>query len=173
MPRSGATAMKHAHATLLALGFPLVLKSGKRIVRKPDGTMFALAEDLFSAFDLMGVSAAARPKFVQVTSQTRSRSTVAARQRKIEQNFVAQLVFPNCGWIEHFTIEVWSWVDRTGFRVWEWSPGDHLSPLGVWREVDLLKSPLLKSRSAKPPIRQREGPMTAQPFKLNKEISPW
>jgi hypothetical protein len=142
--------MRHAYATLVSLGYPLVLKSGKRIVRKPDGSMFALAEDLFSAFDLMGVSAAARPRFVQVTSQTRSRSTVAARQRKVEENFLKPLGFRfvSCA------VEVWAWVDRTGFRVWEWIPPTQLSvseerlyPNGAWTELQMLVSPLLKPRS--------------------------
>jgi hypothetical protein len=166
MPRSGATAMKHAYATLVSLGYPLVLKSGKRIVRKPDGSMFALAEDIFSAFDLMGVSAAARPRFVQVTSQTRSRSTVAARQRKIEENFLAPLLARYVAREEDprfFDVEVWSWVDRTGFRVWRWTCDLVVGPkiLKAWRELPALPSPLLKPRSTAP--RAKREP-TANPF---------
>jgi len=144
---TGATAMRHARAIAAAFwpGQPTI-EAQKRIVWLPGNecaacgrsrTPRSMAEDIFGVFDLAVVGFGTRDALVQVTTEVKSRSTVAARKRKIEdwlnQNPV---VLDRSGSQLAPYIEVWAWVARTHMRRWRW----HRSR---WVELAPQRSPLL------------------------------
>ncbi|MEE9471213.1 MAG: hypothetical protein V3W32_05785, partial [Gemmatimonadota bacterium] len=115
---TGATAMKHARAALeeMALGMP-TMEAQKKVVWIPDHrgpckscgrnlTPRSMKEDLFGCFDLflMGFP----DLLIQVTTQTARGESVAARKRKIRENFVdvygPKMIAPLP------MLEIWSWV---------------------------------------------------------------
>lgn len=140
--------MRHARA-IVAQMWPQepVIEAGRRLVWIPDGKggrfPRSTSEDIFGVFDICVVGFSSETSLIQVTTETKSRSTVSARKRKIEK------------WIEtlpppeppHPEIFVWSWVRRKHMRVWRWIVSE-----SGWQELDPFPSPeMAKNRRVHSP----------------------
>ena len=129
--------MRHARA-IVAQSYPQepVIEAGKRLVWIPDGKGGRFprtsAEDIFGVFDLAVIGFRSETVLVQVTTETKSRSTVAARKRKIEK-WRETLPEP-CP--PHLEVYIWAWVRRKHMRCWEWVFDE-----GDWRELRPIPSP--------------------------------
>lgn len=142
----GATPKRHALAVLKSRPGVLQL-AGKRVVRAPDPKapdgvrLFTAAEDLFTCFDGILVSATEPVLFVQWTSI----KGVKARRDKVHDRFLAPLhrnarsVYDLRALDMRLHPEVWGWVKATGFRCWRWSFRE-----SKWHECPMVASPLLK-----------------------------
>ncbi len=131
---SGSTANKRARE-LLERHFPLVQYAGKKIVRKPDGTMFSAGEDLMNGtLDAIAYRPLAPALWVQWTSS--NRGSLSYRRRKIERGVCEPILeaLRTEGDGRHarvireriareIQLELWAYIKRQGFRVHRWHWG--------------------------------------------------
>lgn len=153
---TGQTAMRHAIAICEQLypGQPLILAS-KKTVWIPDKRgpckacgrnlrPISTSEDVWGIADIVVVGFGIRGAAIQVTTQTKARSTVADRKRKIEAWLRETPVAMRAGSLSP-TLEIWCWVSRKHMRRFVYRPSGIPAD---WIEYSEMWSPLIARNAA-------------------------